>query len=48
MDQGRPVNNTFKILVKVKVLVFDSAIPWTVALQTPLSMRFSRQAYWSG
>ena len=22
--------------------------PWTVALQTPLSMRFSRQEYWSG
>ena len=26
----------------------DSAIPWTVACQAPLSMRFSRQAYWSG
>ena len=24
------------------------ATPWTVALQTPLSMRFSRQEYWSG
>ena len=22
--------------------------PWTVALQTPLSMGFSRQEYWSG
>ena len=22
--------------------------PWTVACQTPLSMEFSRQAYWSG
>ena len=22
--------------------------PWTVALQSPLSMRFSRQEYWSG
>ena len=22
--------------------------PWTVALQVPLSMRFSRQEYWSG
>ena len=22
--------------------------PWTVAYQTPLSMRFSRQEYWSG
>ena len=24
------------------------AIPWTVAHQTPLSMEFSRQEYWSG
>ena len=24
------------------------AAPWTVALQTPLSMGFSRQEYWSG
>ena len=26
----------------------DSAIPWTVAHQAPLSMGFSRQEYWSG
>ena len=25
-----------------------SATPWTVALQSPLSMGFSRQEYWSG
>ena len=24
------------------------ATPWTVAYQTPLSMGFSRQEYWSG
>ena len=24
------------------------ATPWTVALQTPLPMEFSRQEYWSG
>ena len=24
------------------------ATPWTVALQAPLSMEFSRQKYWSG
>ena len=24
------------------------ATPWTVAYQTPLSMEFSRQEYWSG
>ena len=26
----------------------DSAIPWTVACQAPLSMGFSKQEYWSG
>ena len=26
----------------------DSAIPWTVALQAPLFIEFSRQEYWSG
>ena len=26
----------------------DSATLWTVALQTPLSVGFSRQEYWSG
>ena len=26
----------------------DSATPWTVALQVPLSMEFSREEYWIG
>ena len=26
----------------------DSATPWTIARQAPLSMGFSRQKYWSG
>ena len=26
----------------------DSTTPWTVAHQAPLSMKFSRQEYWSG
>ena len=26
----------------------DSAVPWTVACQAPLSVEFSRQEYWSG
>ena len=26
----------------------DSATPWTVARQAPLSIEFSRQEYWSG
>ena len=29
-------------------VVSDSATPWTVARQVPLSMGFSRQEYWSG
>ena len=29
-------------------VVFNSATPWTVARQAPLSMEFSRQEYWSG
>ena len=29
-------------------IVSDSAIPWTVAHQAPLSMGFPRQKYWSG
>ena len=28
-------------------VVSDSVIPWTVALQAPLSVKFSRQEYWS-
>ena len=36
--------------MKVKFLsrVQLFATPWTVAYQAPLSMRFSRQGYWSG
>ena len=29
-------------------VVSDSANPWTVALQSPLSMGFPRQEHWSG
>ena len=29
-------------------VVPDSAMPWTAAHQASLSMRFSRQGYWSG
>ena len=29
-------------------VVSDSATPWTVACQAPLSIGFSRQEYWSG
>ena len=30
-----------------KSVMSDSATPWTVAHQVPLSMEFSRQKYWS-
>ena len=29
-------------------IMSDSVIPWTVALQAPLSMGYPRQEYWSG
>ena len=29
-------------------VVSDSAIPWTVIHQVPVSMEFSRQEHWSG
>ena len=29
-------------------VVSDSVTPWTVACRGPLSMGFSRQAYWNG
>ena len=32
----------------LRSVVSDSATPWTVARQAPLSMGFSRQGYWSG
>ena len=42
-------SNAWKRKVKVKLLshVRLFATPWTVAYQAPLSMRFSRQEYWS-
>ena len=36
------------VCVCVCSIVPDSATPWTVALQAPLSVGFSRQVYWSG
>ena len=43
-------SNAWKWKVKVKSLshVRLLATPWTAAYQAPLSMGFSRQAYWSG
>ena len=36
------------MLYAVCSVVANSAIPWTVVHQAPLSMEFSRQEYWSG
>ena len=33
---------------QVALVVSDSVTLWDVACQAPLSMRFSRQEYWSG
>ena len=43
-------SNAWKWKLKVKSLshVWFLATPWTAAYQTPLSMGFSRQEYWSG
>ena len=38
--------------MKMKVIIAQSCLtlcnPWTVLCQSPLSMEFSRQEYWSG
>ena len=36
------------VMCYVPSVVSDSATPWTVARQAPLSVRFSRQEHWSG
>ena len=38
----------WKVKVKSLSLVWLFATPWTLAYQTPQSMEFSRQEYWSG
>ena len=43
-DYACAVKVKVKSLSRVRLFV----IPWTVAYQTPLSMGFSRQEYWSG
>ena len=41
---GGHMNVNVKLLSRVRLF----GTPWTVARQSPLSMGFSRQAYWSG
>ena len=44
-----PRSSHWKVIMKVcRTVASDSAIPWTVARQAPLSMEFSRLEYWSG
>ena len=43
-----PSNNVISSVSVSRSVVRDSATPWIAALQAPLSMRFSRQGYWSG
>ena len=49
-EEGRRVYVCVCVCVYVYALsgIRLCAIPWTVAHQAPLSMRFSRQEYWSG
>ena len=42
------IHMCMKVKVKSLTRVRLFATPWTVAYQAPLSMRFSRQEYWSG
>ena len=37
-----------KVCTCVFSVMSDPATPWTAARQSPLSMEFSRQEYWSG
>ena len=43
---GYPVSRTVTSCSVSRPVVSDSATPWTVAHQAPLSMGFSRQEYW--
>ena len=46
MEKREPSDTTGTCVCFSRVRLF--ANPWTVACQAPLSMRFSRQEYWSG
>ena len=36
------------LLISLSVVLNSLATPWTIACQSPLSMGFPRQEYWSG
>ena len=41
-------DNIGMLLISLSVVLDSLATPWTVACQSPLSMGFPRQEYWSG
>ena len=45
---GKSLNNTCMNVCEVTSVVSNSVTQWTVACQTPLSMGFPRQKYWTG
>ena len=47
-NKARKINKYDIVKVKSLSCVRLFATPWTVAYQSPLSMGFSRQEYWSG
>ena len=47
MDFFYSVSSSSRSAVLICAIVFDSATPWTVAHQAPLSIELSRQEYWS-
>ena len=36
------------VRMRITLVMFDCAMPWTVAHKAPLSTGFFRQEYWSG
>ena len=44
----RKILLTHTLPCDITSVMSDSAIPWTVVRQAPLSMGFSRQEYWNG
>ena len=50
VDTGKACDKTYLFIVKCQLIscVRHFTSPWTVDCQSPLSMEFSRQEYWSG
>ena len=48
MREGPPLTHSVCSCARALSHVQLSAIPWTVAYRSPLSMGFPRQEYWSG